>query len=92
MLEFYGKPSSVITFSTDFSFQNLVSWNLFEFSVRKSFTIQELLHRKSKPHETKPMHLSSSRALQRHQEHDLKHPSPGSLNLIATKQTTFLHR
>jgi hypothetical protein len=33
MLEFNGKPSSVITSSTDFSFQNLVFWNLFEFSV-----------------------------------------------------------
>jgi hypothetical protein len=30
-----GKPSSVTTFSTDFSFQNLVFWNLFEFSVTK---------------------------------------------------------
>jgi hypothetical protein len=26
---------SVITFSTDFSFQNLVFWNLFEFSAVK---------------------------------------------------------
>ncbi len=26
-----GKPSSVTMFSTDFSFQNLVFWNLFEF-------------------------------------------------------------
>jgi rRNA maturation endonuclease Nob1 len=33
MLELNGKPSSVTTFSTDFSFQNLVFWNLFEFSV-----------------------------------------------------------
>jgi hypothetical protein len=33
MLELNGKRSSVTTFSTDFSFQNLVSWNLFEFSV-----------------------------------------------------------
>jgi hypothetical protein len=31
MLELDGKPSSVITLSTDFSFQNLVFWNLFEF-------------------------------------------------------------
>jgi hypothetical protein len=31
MLELNGKTSSVITFSTDFSFQNLVLWNLFEF-------------------------------------------------------------
>jgi hypothetical protein len=33
MLELSGKPSSVITFSTDFSFQNLVFWKLFEFSA-----------------------------------------------------------
>jgi len=33
MLELNGKPSSVITFSTDFSLQNLVFWNLFEFLV-----------------------------------------------------------
>jgi hypothetical protein len=55
MLELNGKPLSVITFSTDFGFQNLVSWNFFEFSVKKSFSIQELLHRKSKPHETKAL-------------------------------------
>jgi len=33
MLELNVKPSSVTTFSADFSFQNLVFWNLFEFSV-----------------------------------------------------------
>jgi hypothetical protein len=33
MLELNGKPSNVTTFSTHFSFQNLVTWNLFEFSV-----------------------------------------------------------
>jgi hypothetical protein len=31
MLELNGKLSSVTTTSTDFSFQNLVFWNLFEF-------------------------------------------------------------
>jgi hypothetical protein len=35
MLELNGKPSSVTTSSTDFSFQNLVFWNLFGFSVAK---------------------------------------------------------
>jgi len=34
--------------------------------------------------EPRAMHLSSSRAFQRHQEHDLKHP--GSVDLITTKQ------
>jgi hypothetical protein len=33
MLEMNGKHSSVTTFSTDFSFQNLVFWNLFDFSA-----------------------------------------------------------
>jgi hypothetical protein len=32
MLELNGKPSSVTSSSTDFSFQNLVFWNLFKFS------------------------------------------------------------
>jgi hypothetical protein len=47
--------------------------------VKKSFSSQELLH-----HESKPMHPSSSRAFQRDQEHNLKHPS--SVDLMGTKQ------
>jgi hypothetical protein len=42
------------------------------------------LHRKSKPHGTKPMHPTSLRAFERHQKHDLKHP--GSVDLITTQQ------
>jgi hypothetical protein len=38
MLELNSKPSSVTTFSTDFSFQNLVFWNLFEFSAAAEIT------------------------------------------------------
>jgi hypothetical protein len=34
MLEFNGKPSSVNTFSTAFSFQNLAFWILFQFSLK----------------------------------------------------------
>jgi len=59
--------------------------------VKKSFNIQELLHDKSKPPETKPMHPSSSRVFERNQEYDLKHPS--SVDLINTnkiKQTNYL--
>jgi len=52
--------------------------------VKKSSNIQELLHHKSKHHETKLMHPSSSRAFQRHQEHDLEHL--GLVDLIGTKQ------
>jgi hypothetical protein len=61
--------------------------------VKKSFNIQELLLCKSKRHETKPMHPFSSKAFQRDQEHDLKHP--GSMDLLNTKQkkqTTLLHK
>jgi len=35
MLELNGKPSSVTMSSTNFSFENLVFWNLFEFSAAK---------------------------------------------------------
>jgi hypothetical protein len=59
--------------------------------VKKSFHIQELLHYKSKRHETNPMHTPSSRAFQKDQEHDLK--LPGSVDLISTnktKQTNYL--
>ncbi len=57
------------------------------FSVKKSFNIQELLHCKSKHHETKLMHPSSSRDFWRDQECDSKHPD--SVDLISTnkKQT-----
>jgi hypothetical protein len=47
----------------------ILSYDLISFSVKILFNIQELLHYKSKHHET----LSSSRAFQRHQEHNLKH-------------------
>jgi len=56
--------------------------------MKKSFNIQELLHHKSKCHGTKPVHPSSLRAFQKHQEHDLKHP--GSMYLITTKQNKLL--
>ncbi len=52
--------------------------------MKKSFNIQELLHYKSKHHGTEPMHPSSLRAFQRHQEHNLKHP--GLVDFITTKQ------
>jgi hypothetical protein len=62
----------------------IFSYDLIQFSVKKSFNIQELLHCKANCHGTMPMHPSSSRAFQRHQEHDLKHP--GLVDLITTKQ------
>ncbi len=57
--------------------------------MKKSFNIQELLHHKSKHHETKPMH-SSLRAFQRHQEHNLKHPRCHKYKQNNTKQTNKL--
>ncbi len=56
----------------------------FNFQWNKSSIFKECLNHKSKHHGTMPMHPSSSRAFQRHQEHNLKHP--GSLDLITTKQ------
>jgi hypothetical protein len=56
--------------------------------VKKSFNIQELLHCKSKRHGTKPMHPKPlSRAFQRHQENDLKHPN--AVDLMTTKQNNL---
>jgi hypothetical protein len=69
----------------------IFSYDLILFSAKKSFNIQELSHHNSKHHGTKPMHPSSLRAFQRHQEHNLKHPS--SVDLIVTnktKQTNYL--
>ncbi len=72
------------TFQFLWNFQ--LQFNLIEFSVKKSFDIQELLHRKSKCHETKPIHpsSSSSRAFQLRMRSE---PSPfsGSHN-YKTKQ------
>jgi hypothetical protein len=61
----------------------IFSYDLIQFSVKKSFNIQKLLHHKSKGRRTKPMH-SFLRAFQRHQEQDLKYPS--LVDLISTKQ------
>jgi hypothetical protein len=40
--------------------------------------------------EPKPMHPSSSRAFQRHQEHDLKHPSSVDLIITIQNKTNYL--
>jgi hypothetical protein len=61
--------------------------------VKKSFNIQELLHRKSKHHVTKPMHPSPSRAIQRDQECNMKASwFAGSHKHKTSKQKTLLHR
>jgi hypothetical protein len=86
----YAIGPSLTMSSTKFWFQNLVFGNLFEFSVKKSFNIQELLHRKSKCHETKMMH-PSLRAFQRDQERDLKQlDSMDLISINKIKQTNNL--
>jgi hypothetical protein len=56
--------------NTKSTFQFLGNFQLRFNSIfsEKSFNIQELLRHKSKRHETKPIHSSSGRAFQRHQE------------------------
>jgi hypothetical protein len=68
----------------------IFSSDLILFSVKKSFNIQELLHCKSKHHEAKPMHPSSSRAFHRDQEHDLKHPGSGGSHWYKQNKTNKL--
>jgi hypothetical protein len=62
------------------------------FSVKKLIEYSRTFAPKvQKVMESKTVHTSlTTRAFQRHQDHDLKHP--GSVDLITTKQTTFLHR
>jgi hypothetical protein len=58
--------------------------------IEKSFNVQKLLHCKSKCHGTKPIHPSLSRALQKHQEHDLKHPGLVDLIIAKRNKTNYL--
>ncbi len=115
MLELNGKPSSVTTFSTDFSFQNLVFGIYLNFQQQKSLKDQYLPHSASKSYQINSIIFSEEiiqysrtfalqvqtlwnqanapllvESFQRHQEHNLKHP--GLVDLITTKQTSFLHR
>ncbi len=60
--------------------------------MKKSFNIQETLHRKSERHETKPMHPSTYRAFQRDEERDLKHPGLMDLSGKKNKLPCFIDR
>jgi hypothetical protein len=60
---------SVTTSSTEISFQNLVFWNLFEFSATKSFKNQYLPHSESKSYQINSIKSCSSRSFQQHQKH-----------------------
>jgi hypothetical protein len=57
-------------------------WYNFQWRNRSIF--KNFMHHKPKRHGTKPVHPSSSRNFQRHQQHNLKHLS--SVDLITTKQ------
>ncbi len=74
MLELNYKASSVTTFSTDFSFQNLVFWNLFEFSVEKFTLNQYIPHFKYKSYQINSFKSCSSRSFQQNQRHILIPP------------------
>jgi len=66
MLELNGKPSSVTTFSTIYSLQNLGLGNLFEFSMAK-ITLKSLSPTLSI--QINPIKFYSSRSFQQHQKH-----------------------
>jgi len=61
-------------------FENFNTWFYFIFN-EKSFNIQELLHCKSKCHETKLVHRSSSKAFQRYQKCNMKYLDLGDLSM-----------
>jgi hypothetical protein len=62
-----GRPANVTTFSTDFSFQNLVFWNLLDFQRQKSLKNQCLSHSESKSYQINSIKSCSSRSFQQHQ-------------------------
>jgi hypothetical protein len=67
MLELNGKPSSVTTFSTDFSFQNLVFWIYLNFQQERSLKNHYLPHSESKTYQINSIKSCSSRSFQQHQ-------------------------
>jgi hypothetical protein len=69
LLELNGRHSNVIASATDFSFQNLIFWNLFEFSVVEIFQNQYLPHLESKSYQINSTKSCSSRSFQQHQRH-----------------------
>jgi hypothetical protein len=86
MLQLKGKPSSVTTFSTDFSFQNLVFGNLFEFSAAEITQNQYLPHSESKSYQINSIKSCSSKSSQQHQRHI---PIPPKYS--ATKKSFNIH-
>ncbi len=70
MLELNGKASSVTTFSTDFSFQNLVFGEfIWIVSGRNHLKNQYLPHSESKSYQISSIQSCPSRSFQQHQRH-----------------------
>jgi hypothetical protein len=65
------------------------SYDLIEFSVKKSFNIQELLHHKSKRHGTKPTHPSFPKSFPKMPRTQSEASSSVDLTTTKQKQTTF---
>jgi len=84
ILELNGRPSTVNTFSTDFSFQNLFFKDLFEAVMTKSLKISYLSHPMSKISQNNGSLLQAS--------HIVLEPYLGVFWLVAwDKFNTFLH-
>jgi hypothetical protein len=69
MLELNGKPSSATSFSTDFSFQNLVFGIYLNFSSRNQLKNQYLALWESRSYQINSIKSCSSRAFQQCQWH-----------------------
>ncbi len=65
----YAIGPSVTTSSTDFSFQNLVFWNLLNFQWQKSLLNQYFPHSESKSYQINSIKSCSSRSFQKTQRH-----------------------
>ncbi len=83
-----GKPSSVTTFSTDFSFQNVVFGN---FQQQKSLQNQCLPHSESKSYQINSIKSCSSKSFQQHQRH-IPFPPKYSATKKSFNIQHFLHR
>jgi hypothetical protein len=68
----------------------MFSYDLIQFSVKKSFNIQELLHCKYKCHGTKPMHTSSSKSFPKRPRIRSEASWFGGSHNYQTKETNYL--
>jgi hypothetical protein len=78
---------TVTTSSTDFSFQNLVFWNLFEFSAAEITFKSIFSHSESKSYQINSIKSCSSRSFQEHQMHIPIPPKfSDTINLIFSEE------